>query len=179
MWVAILTVGVVMVSDEVNVSVTVSPVFAFAVLALFDVMWTGDNVGVTESTVNVLEAVDEPPVDDSVIVNVWDPWDNELSVTDQGDEADIDVELPPSNFHDKVSEEPVFQVAIPLIVVLVDVTNVPSADGVVIETESDDAANAGLIPKGITIVTDKNNNVIIARCFVLNLKFNYEILWNE
>ena len=59
MWVAILTVGVVMVSDEVNVSVTVSPVFAFAVLALFDVMWTGDNVGVTESYVldNVVAAV--------------------------------------------------------------------------------------------------------------------------
>ena len=48
-WVAIVTVGVVMVSDEVNVRVTVSPVFAFAVLALFDAMWIGDKVGVTES----------------------------------------------------------------------------------------------------------------------------------
>jgi hypothetical protein len=54
-----------------------------------------------------------------------------------------------------------------------DVIYAPFAEGVVIELESDDA-NAGTLPKGITIVTDNNITTSITACFVLNLKFNYE-----
>ena len=42
---AIVTVGVLIVSEDVKVSVTVSPTLALLVTALLDWMWTGDSVG--------------------------------------------------------------------------------------------------------------------------------------
>jgi hypothetical protein len=55
--VAMVTVGVLIVSEDVKVSVTVSPTLALLVTALLDWMWTGDNVGAVLSITSGLVPV--------------------------------------------------------------------------------------------------------------------------